>query len=76
MRFQVLKVTNIKVAVLWVAALCSLVDTECHSRGAYCLRHHGYIIVLMLEAVSTRLQGAMTQKTIMYSDWAKESMHN
>jgi hypothetical protein len=28
-------------AVFWDVARCSLVDTDCHFRGAYCLRPKG-----------------------------------
>jgi hypothetical protein len=38
-RFQVLMVTNVKMAVFWDVSPCSLVDIDCHFRGAYCLYH-------------------------------------
>jgi hypothetical protein len=38
-RFHVLTETGMKMAVFWDVAPCSLVDTDRHFRGAYCLQH-------------------------------------
>jgi hypothetical protein len=40
-RFQVLMVTGISVAVFWHVAPCSLVDINLCFRGAYCFHHQG-----------------------------------
>jgi hypothetical protein len=39
--FQVLKAANMKMAVLWVVAPCSLVEVYRRFRGACCLYHQG-----------------------------------
>jgi hypothetical protein len=49
MRFQVLTAASMKVADFWDVAPCSLVETDCHVRGAYCL--------LIMEAVSIFVTG-------------------
>jgi hypothetical protein len=38
-RFEVLMVMSMKMVVFWDVAPCSLVDTDPHFRGAYCLHH-------------------------------------
>jgi hypothetical protein len=38
-RFHVLTVANMKVALFWDVASCSLIDTDRHFRGTYCLHH-------------------------------------
>jgi hypothetical protein len=40
-RFQALMATNMRTAVFWDVAPCSLVDTDQRFRGAYCLHHQG-----------------------------------
>jgi hypothetical protein len=40
-RYEVLTAANIKMAVFWVVAQCSLVEIYRRFRGAYCLRHQG-----------------------------------
>jgi hypothetical protein len=39
--FQVHTVVSMKMAVLWVVALCCLVDVNMHFRGICCLHHQG-----------------------------------
>jgi hypothetical protein len=41
LRFQVVTATSMKMAVFWDVAPCSLIDTDRHFRGAYCLHHQG-----------------------------------
>jgi hypothetical protein len=40
MRYEVLTATNMKMAVFWVVALCSLVKVYRRFRGACCLHHY------------------------------------
>jgi hypothetical protein len=40
-RFQVLTLMSMKMAVFGYVAPCSLVDTDSRFRGAYCLYHQG-----------------------------------
>jgi hypothetical protein len=54
--FQVLTATNMKMAVLWDVAPCSLVEVHRRFRGACCLRHHGD---------QTRLYGATSLTTVI-----------
>jgi hypothetical protein len=39
MRFQVLTATNMRMAVFWDVAPCSLVEVDRRFRGTYCLHH-------------------------------------
>jgi hypothetical protein len=50
-RFQVLMVASMKMAVFWVVAPCSLVEVYRCFRGACCLHHP--LIALMMEAANT-----------------------
>jgi hypothetical protein len=52
MRFQVFVATNVKIAVFWDMAHCSLVETDRYFRGDYCLYHQAIAITLVMEAVS------------------------
>jgi hypothetical protein len=56
-RFQVLVVTSMKIAVVWDVAPCSLVDTDWHFRGV--------IITLIMEAVSS----SETSLSIYQTTW-------
>jgi hypothetical protein len=40
-RFEILRVTSMKMAVFWVVALCSLVEIKRRFRGARYLHHQG-----------------------------------
>jgi hypothetical protein len=40
-RFEVLTVANMKMAVFWVVVPCSLVDVYRRLRGTCCLHHQG-----------------------------------
>jgi hypothetical protein len=40
-RLQVLMAANMKMTVIWDVALCSLIETDRHFRGFYCLHHQG-----------------------------------
>jgi hypothetical protein len=40
-RLQVLTEANMKMAVFWDVAPCSLVEIDWHFRGAYCLHNQG-----------------------------------
>jgi hypothetical protein len=46
--------------VFWVVAPCSLVEVYIHFRGGWYLHHQGD------QQTSTRLQGAATQKTVIF----------
>jgi hypothetical protein len=41
LRFEVLTVVSMKMAVFWVVAPCGLVEVYQHFRGACCLHHQG-----------------------------------
>jgi hypothetical protein len=45
LRFQVLTVSSMNVSLFWNVAPYSLVDTDRHFRGAYCLYHQGSKLV-------------------------------
>lgn len=72
-RFEVFKMTNMKMAVLWYVASCSLVDIDWCSRRVYCLcggrqgnewpRWWKQLAALKHQPVSARLCGAAYQKT-------------
>jgi hypothetical protein len=54
-RFQVLTAMSTKITVFWDIALCCLLESDQHFRGAHCL-HQGdesHLITLMMEAVGT-----------------------
>jgi hypothetical protein len=55
MRFEILTVTSMKMAVFWDVAPCSLIDIDRRFRGAYCHHHQGLI-----------LHGATSQKTVIF----------
>jgi hypothetical protein len=50
--FEVFTVANMKMAVIWIAAPCSLVEVY-RFRDPCCLHHQGELIALMIEAART-----------------------
>jgi hypothetical protein len=71
--------TSVKMAVFWDVVLCSLVDIYWCFRGAYSLRHQGqwwqHEVPLKHRSVSTRLHGAVSQKTAIFILIAMRNWH-
>jgi hypothetical protein len=59
LRFQVLTTSNMKMAVFWVVAPCSLVEVYRRFRGAYC----SIIKAMMMKAASTSVQLSRRQSS-------------
>jgi hypothetical protein len=57
-----------KMAVFWDVTPHSLLDNDRRFRVAYCLRHQGLLIAVMMETVSLkcRSQGEIFQKTATF----------
>jgi hypothetical protein len=60
-RFQVLTVASVKVAIFWIVAPFSLVEVYLLFKGACCLHHQGD-----KHLSNARLHGATTQKTAIF----------
>jgi hypothetical protein len=69
MRFHVLVVVGMKIAVFWVVSSCRLVEVYRDFRGPYCL-HHKVMGKLLINSdkLLTRLHGETTQKTANFME--------
>jgi hypothetical protein len=66
--FEVLSAASMKMAVFWVVVPCSLIEVYRRFRGTCCLHHQRWRQKLPLKRrkTSTRLHGAITQKTAIF----------
>jgi hypothetical protein len=66
-RFQVLMAANMKVTVIWDIMPCSLVETDQHFRGAYCLHHQALTALAITtsetQSISIRLHVATSKNS-------------